>query len=383
MTSASRSRPPQGEYAICSRCVMDTSDPEIVFDKEGRCNHCTGALERMRSQLLPMSERQRALAGLVEKVKKDGEGKEYDCVIGISGGVDSTMVAYTVRKLGLRPLAVHFDNGWNSELATDNIRKTLEALKIDLQTCVVDWEEFRDLQLSFLRSSVANCEAPTDHAIFALLWRAAHEHGLRYILTGSNIVTEAILPAAWGHYAQDLRQIRGIHRRFGRVPLRTLPTISIPQYLYSVFVRGIRQIPMLNYIDYNRDESKKILEKELGWRDYGYKHYESVWTRFFQGHYLPAKFGFDKRRAHLSTLICSGQMTRDEALAKMRTSVYEEALLRQDLQFVLKKFGLTPAEFEAIVKAPSKTARDYPNHHFLFHRLRRWKNVFRRIATSP
>lgn len=370
-------------YRICIRCIMDTSDPEIVFDREGLCNHCTDALDRMRTQLLPKSERERALAELVAKVRKDGEGKDYDCVIGISGGVDSTMVAYTVRKLGLRPLAVHFDNGWNSELATDNIRKTLEALKIDLQTCVVDWEEFRDLQLSFLRSSVANCEAPTDHAIFALLWRAAREHGLRYILTGSNIVTEAILPSAWGHYAQDLRQIKGIHRRFGRVPLRTLPTISIPQYLYSVFARGIRQIPMLNYIDYNRDESKKILERELGWRDYGYKHYESVWTRFFQGHYLPSKFGFDKRRAHLSTLICSGQMTRDEALAKMRTSVYEEALLRQDTQFVLKKFGLTPAEFEAIVKAPSKTARDYPNHHFLFHRLRRWKNVFRRIATSP
>lgn len=371
------------DYRICSRCIMDISDPEIEFDGDGRCNHCTSALARMSSQLLPLPERETALKALAERVKADGRGKDYDCVIGISGGVDSTMVAYTVKKLGLRPLAVHFDNGWNSELATDNIWKTLDALKIDLKTFVVDWEEFRDLQLSFLKSSVANCEAPTDHAIFALLWKTAREYGLRYILTGSNIVTEAILPSSWGHYAQDLRQIKGIHRQFGRAPLRTLPTISIPEYLHGVFVRGIRQIPMLNYIDYHREESKKLLSQELGWRDYGYKHYESVWTRFFQGYYLPVKFGFDKRRAHLSTLICSGQMSRDEALAKMETSVYEEALLRQDLQFVLKKFKLSAAEFEAIVTAPPKTARDYPNHHFLFHRLRRWKNVFRRIATSP
>ena len=371
------------EYQICSRCIMDTSDPEIVFDREGVCNHCSAALARMRTQLLPPAERERALQALVESVKADGKGKDYDCIIGISGGVDSTMVAYTVKKLGLRPLAVHFDNGWNTELAVDNIKKTLETLKIDLHTCVVDWEEFRDIQLSFLHSSVANCEIPTDHGIFALLWRTAHEHGLRFILTGSNIATEAIMPYSWAHYHQDLRQLKAIHKRYGRVPLRTLPTMGIPHYLYYVFAKGIRQIPLLNYIDYSRDGAKRLLEKEIGWRDYGYKHYESVWTRFFQGYYLPAKFGFDKRRAHLSTLICSGQMTRAEALSQMEKSVYDEALLRQDLQFVLKKFKLTQDEFDAIIKAPPREARDFPSHHFLFHRLKRWKNVFRKIATSP
>lgn len=371
------------EYQICSRCIMDTSDPEIVFDQDGVCNHCTAALERMKTQLLPPAERERALQRLVEAVRKDGKGKDYDCIIGISGGVDSTMVAYTVKKLGLRPLAVHFDNCWNAELAVDNIKKTLETLRIDLHTHVMDWEEFRDIQLSFLRASVANCEIPTDHGIFACLWRTASRTGLRFILTGSNVVTEAIMPYAWGHYYQDLRQLKAIHKKYGQVPMRTLPTISIPHYLYYVFVKGIRQIPLLNYIDYNREGAKQLLQKELGWRDYGYKHYESVWTRFFQGHYLPKKFGFDKRRAHLSTLICSGQMTRDDALSQMEKPAYDESLLRQDLQFVLKKFKLTQGEFDSIIKAPPRDARDFPNHFFLFHKLRRWKNMFRKIATSP
>lgn len=362
---------------------MDTSDPEIVFDPDGVCNHCTAALARMKEQLLPPAERQKALEKLVAAVRADGKGKEYDCIIGISGGVDSAMVAYTVKKLGLRPLAVHFDNGWNAELAVDNIKKTLETLKIDLRTHVVDWEEFRDIQLSFLRASVVNCEIPTDHGIFASLWRTASETGLRFILTGSNIVTEAIMPYAWVHYHQDLRHLKGVHRRFGQVPMRTLPQMSIPNYLYYVFAKGIRQIPFLNYIDYSREGAKKLLERELGWRDYGYKHYESVWTRFFQGYYLPEKFGFDKRRAHLSTLICSGQMTRAEALSQMNKPVYDEALLRQDLQFVLKKFKLTQGEFDAIIKAPLRNTRDFPSHYFLFHRLKRWKNVFRKIATNP
>jgi N-acetyl sugar amidotransferase len=371
------------DYQICSRCIMDTSDPEIAFDPDGFCNHCTEALARMKAQLLPAPLREEALGRLVDAVRRDGKGKDYDCVIGISGGVDSTMTAYTVKSLGLRPLAVHFDNGWNAELAVDNIKKALDILKIDLHTFVVDWEEFRDVQLSFLRASLANCEIPTDHAIFALLWRTASETGLRFILTGSNVATEAIMPLAWGHYHQDLRHLRAVHERFGGLPMRTLPTISLGHYLYFVFAKGIRQIPFLNYIDYNRDSAKRLLEEKLGWRDYGYKHYESVWTRFFQGHYLPSKFGFDKRRAHLSTLICSGQMTREEALARMRAPVYDEALLRQDLQFVLKKFKLSPEEFDALLKAPKREAREFPSHLFLFHRLRRWKNLFRRIATSP
>ena len=369
-------------YRICTRCIMDTSDPDIYFDEQGRCNHCTEALERMSRTLLPAAERQHALQRLVNLIKAEGQGKEYDCIIGVSGGVDSTTTAYHVKKLGLRPLAVHFDNGWDSELAVDNIRLTLNALEIDLYTHVVDWDEFRDLQLSFLKASVANAEAPTDHGITATLFRAALRQKVRFILSGSNLVTEAIMPYGWGHYNQDLRLLKALHRKFGARELRTMPLIGLPTYLYSVLLRGVRQIPFLNYFEYNKREAKDMLAREIGWRDYGGKHFESVWTRFFQGYYLPVKFGFDKRRAHLSTLICSAQMTREEALGEMEKPVYLPDLLRQDMQFVMKKFALDQTEFDAFMNAPVRDAKEYPSHYFLFHKLQRHRNTFRRMATA-
>jgi N-acetyl sugar amidotransferase len=363
---------------------MDTSEPEIQFDRDGICNHCTAAVARFRSQLLPPEERQTALGSLVETIKAEGRGKEYDCLLGVSGGCDSTTTAYHVKKLGLRPLAVHFDNGWDSELAVDNIQKTLQRLDIELYTYVVDWEEFRDIQLAFLKASVPNAEIPTDHGITALLFRTAAEQRTRFILSGSNLATEAIMPISWGHYNQDLKHLRAVHKRFGSVRMRTMPTISLPNYLWYVLRKGIRQVPFLNYLDYRKEEAKERLTAELGWRDYGGKHYESVWTRFFQGYYLPAKFGFDKRRAHYSTLIVSGSMTRDEALAEMQKPAYDEALLRADMDFVVKKFGLTREQLDEIVQAPPRKHTDYPSHHFLFHKLGggAWKNAFRRIATG-
>jgi len=362
---------------------MDTSDPEIVFDADGVCNHCTAALERMRRQLLEPAEREAALQSLVEKIKVEGHGKEYDCIIGVSGGVDSTTTAYHVKRLGLRPLAVHFDNGWDSELAVDNIKKTLDMLKIELFTHVVDWEEFRDLQLAFLKSSTPNCEIPTDHGISALLFQMAKRMKTRFILSGSNLATEAIMPYAWTYFAQDLKHIKAIHRRFGRLPLRTMPTISLVNYLQLVFIDRIRQIPFLNYIVYDKDEAKLLLSREIGWRDYGGKHYESIWTRFFQGYYLPVKFGFDKRRPHYSSMICSGAMTRDEALRELDKDRYEKDLLEQDMQFVMKKYGMTLAQFEDIMKAPAKRHEDFPSHKLFLHRMKWAKNLFRSIAIRP
>jgi len=361
---------------------MDTSDHEIIFDSNGICNHCESAINRMNKQLLSNDKRNEYLQSLVLRIKKDGMKKDYDCIIGVSGGVDSTMVAYKVKKLGLRPLAVHFDNGWNSELAVDNIKKTIDALDIDLYTHVVDWEEFRDLQLCFLKASVANCEIPTDHAINALLFKMASKIRTKYILSGSNLVTEAIMPYAWGHYNQDLKHIKAINRLFGGKELKTIPLISIYDYLYCVFIKKIRQIPFLNLIEYNKDSAKKMLADELGWRDYGGKHYESVWTRFFQGYYLPTKFGYDKRRSHLSTQICSGQINREDALTYMLDSVYPPELLRNDMQFVLKKLGLSQKQFEDIMNIPIHEAKDYPSHYFLFHTLSKYKNYFRKIATT-
>jgi hypothetical protein len=258
----------------------------------------------------------------------------------------------------------------------------LQALNIDLYTYVVDWEEFVNLQLSFLRANVVNCESPTDHGITATLFRMASKEKVRFILSGSNLVTEAIMPIAWAYYNQDLRNLKAIHRRFGKKALKTFPTISIVDYLYYVFVEKIRQVPFLNYIEYNKEEAKRLLAKEIGWRDYGGKHYESVWTRFYQGYYLPRKFGFDKRRAHLSTLICSGQIRREEALSEMEKPTYDPKLLAEDMQYVIKKFGLTQEEFDTILNAAPKQHYEYPSNYFLFHKLMRHKNLFRKIATG-
>lgn len=362
---------------------MDTTDPEISFDPDGRCSHCTEALERIRRQLLPPAERAAALERLVKAVRRNGSGKDYDCIIGVSGGVDSTATAVIVKRdLGLRPLAVHFDNGWDSELAVANIKLVLDKLDIELYTYVVDWEEFRDIQLSFLRASIPDAELPTDHGINALLPRIAKEQGLRYIISGSNVATEAVMPYSWGHYNHDLRHLQAIQRRFGSRKIRSLPTISLANYMEYFVARKMRQIPILNYVEYRRDEWIERLKNELGWRDYGAKHYESVWTRFFQGYYLPTKFGFDKRRAHYSSLICSGEMTRDRALELMKEPLYDPELLRTDTDYVLKKFGLSPAEWERIMRAEPRKAREFPSHYFLFHRMRRYKNMFRSYATS-
>ena len=368
-------------YRICTRCVMDTSDPHIVFDDTGVCNHCKGAEERLRRTLLPATERKQAFDALVARIKAAGQGHDYDCLIGVSGGVDSSYVAWLVKEAGLRPLAVHFDNGWNSELAVDNIKNLLDRLDIELYTHVVDWEEFRDLQLSFLRGGLVNCEAPTDHAINSLMLKTAHQFGLRSILSGSNVVTEAIMPRAWSHYNQDLKLLKAVHRKWGTQPLATTPTMGLAHYAYLVLVRKIRQIPLLNLVEYDKDAAKQFMIDEMGWRDYGGKHYESVWTRFFQGYYLVEKFGYDKRRSHLSSMIVSGLTTREAALAELEKPPYRADLLEQDLDFVCKKFGLTRQEWQEIMDRPRTEAWDLPNNLFWFQTLGRYKNLFRKIAT--
>lgn len=369
-------------YRICQRCIMDTTDSDIIFDMNGFCNHCTEAMNRIKKQLLPDGERQKSLNELVTRIKADGKGKEYDCIIGLSGGVDSSTVALWVSRLGLRALAVHLDNGWNAEKAVGNIKKVVDKFNIDLYTHVVDWEEFRDIQLSFLKASVPNCEIPTDHGIFALLWQMARKEKVRYILTGSNVVTEAIMPYAWGHYNQDLKHLKAVHRRYRTYPISTLPTISLFQYLHSVFALGIRQVPFLNYFEYRKADAKKELNRELNWCDYGAKHYESVWTRFFQGYYLPVKYGFDKRKAHLSSMICSRQISREEALEEIKSPPYEGDLLRVDMKFVIKKLGLTEQRFAEIMAAAPRKHTEFPSHYYLLHKMGKYKNMFRKIATS-
>lgn len=350
-------------YRMCVRCVMDTSDPEITFDPAGVCNHCHAYAALVTSILGPDSAREERLRRLVASIKHAGRGKEYDCVIGVSGGVDSTFVAYLVKRvLGLRPLAVHMDNGWNSTLAVTNIQRALDRLGIDLVTDVLDWEEFRDLQLAFLKASTPDAEIPTDHAITAVLMRVAREHGIKYILGGSNIRSEAIMPRAWSQGIRDWRYIRAVHAQFGSVPLRTFPHFSLAEFILFRAFSGKRYVDILNYVEYVKQDAMRTIEQELGWVYYGGKHYESVYTRFFQAYILPRKFGYDKRRGHLSTLICSGEITRDQALEELEQPICPPELLRADREFVIKKLGLTEAEFEEILALPPKRFEDYPSY---------------------
>jgi N-acetyl sugar amidotransferase len=362
---------------------MDTSDPEIEFDERGICNHCRRWEDRVAAEVpVDDADRTRRIASIVARIKNDGRGKPYDCIIGVSGGVDSTTVAYHVKQLGLRPLAVHLDNGWNTELAVDNIQRTLETLKIDLQTHVLDWDEFRDLQLSFLRASVPNCEIPTDHAISALMMRTAARFGLRYVISGGNLATEGILPMSWTYYNQDLRHLRDIHRRFGSGRTRTYPTLSLAHWAWYVLVRRIRVVRILNLVGYQKTSAMELIQRELGWRPYPAKHYESLYTRFYQGYYLPAKFGYDKRRPHYSTLVMAGDMSRDEAMEAMGKDPYAGGDLEHDRDYVLRKLRITKEELDRMIAAPNRRHEDYASNARVFHGMARARNLFKLIATA-
>lgn len=370
-----------GSYQMCTRCVMDTTDTEIKFTKSGVCNHCEEAAVRIANEVVAGQKGKQTLEAIAARVKAAGRNRDYDCVIGVSGGVDSTMVAYHVKELGLRPLAVHLDNGWNSELAVHNIRETLDRLDIDLYTHVIDWNEFRDIQLSFFKASVPNCEIPTDHAINALLIRTAIKHRIRYIFVGSNIATEGIMPISWGHYNQDLKHLKAIHKRFGTVRMKTFPQMSPWLIFRAFFVNKIKWVRPLNYIDFRKNEAKELIQNELGWRDYGGKHYESIFTRFFQGYFLPTKFGFDKRKPHLSSMIASGEISRGEALRLLEKDVYGTVSVAEDKAFVVKKFGLTESEFDALVALPPKKHTDYPSNFYWIHEMQGLKRVIKSVAT--
>jgi len=362
---------------------MDTSDPDIEFDGSGQCNHCRTAETKRASRLATHTDGDFQIDRLVDRIKAAGKGRAYDCVIGVSGGVDSTYVAYIVRKYGLRALAVHFDNGWNSELAVQNIERALRALDIPLHTHVVDWEEFRDLQLAFLKASVPDAEVPTDHAIGALLYRMAAKYGVRYIMSGTNVNTESILPLSWTWYVSDWKYIKAIHRIFGTRPLRTYPSAGLFRYVFDTLVRRIRSVSILNSVPYDKVAAVGVLERELGWRNYGGKHHESIYTRFFQSYILPVKFGIDKRRAHLSSLIVSGQSTREQALSELSEPIADPKLIAEDRVYVAKKFGLTEREFDALMELPPRSVRDYPNDAKTYARMRKVIRVAQNAGLLP
>lgn len=360
---------------VCTKCIMDTTDPDITFDNEGICCHCHRYEQVAKARLFEGQENKHKLDELINEISTRGRHKEYDCVIGVSGGVDSTYVAYLVNRFGLRPLAVHLDNGWDSELAVGNIENVLKKLDIDLYTHVVDWEQFRDLQLSFLRASTPDGEVPTDHAILATLYHVASHHGVRYIIMGTNVISEAIMPLKWGYGYFDLKYIRGIHRCFGSKKLSTYPCVSLPQLFYYRAVKKIQMVSILNYISYDKKQAMETIQRELGWVNYGGKHYESVYTRFFQACILPRKFSIDKRKAHYSNLICSGQMTREEALDSMNKPLFPPEKLKEEREYVIKKLGIPEEDFEGIMSLPTKTFEEYPTNYSLTERIKRFTGL--------
>jgi N-acetyl sugar amidotransferase len=372
-------------YQICNKTVLDNiADPDIRFDEQGVCEYYDAFQKKLSLRVPAKEEAALALQKLVEKIKKSGAGNRYDCIIGVSGGVDSTYVAWLVKDLGLRPLAVHLDNGWNSELAVKNIENLLNHLQIDLYTEVLDWETFRDLQWSFLQASTPDAEIPTDHIIFATMYKLAAKFGVRYVLSGMNFRSEGFLPPTWARGHLDWKYISGVQRQFGSKKIGSLPHLSVFSFLYYNLFRRIQMIGILNYVPFSKAEALQLIQEKLGYRPYEGKHHESIYTRFFQSYILPKKFGIDKRKAHLSCLIMStGEITRDEALEMLKMPMQTERQMAQDKIYVIKKLGITAAQFEAMMQAPVKSILDYPNHYALEMSFRKWLNALRRKGWLP
>lgn len=356
-------------YRICSNCVMDTSDSAITFDASGVCDHCRTFYTKIKPNW-HTDERGRAeLEKLVARIKEAGKGHDFDCIIGVSGGIDSSYLTYLAKmEMGLRPLVFHVDAGWNSQEAVNNIEKLIEHLGLDLYTHVIDWEEMRDLQLAFFKSGVPHIDTPQDHAFFATMYKFAKEHDVKYILTGANLSTECVRnPVEWMYYQSDSIQLKDIHRRFGTRPLKKFPVTSILRHkIYLPYIKGIQVVRPLNYVPYVKEQAIELLVDKIGWQPYPQKHFESRFTRFYEGYWLPTKFGFDTRRVQFSSLILTGQMTREEALEKLKTPSYDPAMIAHDFEYVATKLGITVEELRGYLEAPNKTYRDYKSQQAIY-----------------
>lgn len=355
------------KYVQCNNCILDSNDdPNLQLDENGICNHCHYYFEQEKEFIKTGAEAENLLNETIKQIKDYGKNHKYDCLIGLSGGVDSSYVAYLAKQKGLRALCVHFDNGWNSELAVMNIQNIVNKLGFDLYTYVINWDEFKDLQLAYLKASVIDIEVLTDHAIYGTLFKIAKENNIKYVLGGHNIVTEGILPYHWTYNKMDYINIKDIHKKYGKRQLNTFPFLDKKMKKF-IQQSGVEFVNYLNWVDFNKMEVKALLQKELEWRDYGGKHYESIWTRFYQGYILPTKFKVDKRKAHLSSLICSGQISRDEALIEMQQPPYEAVQLKIDKEFVLKKLELSELVFDDIMNLPIRNHREFETEGSFFN----------------
>ncbi len=350
---------------VCKRCLMDDTVTGILFDENGECQFCK--IHDDLEQKFPLNENTpHKLKELADKIKKDGKGKEYDCIVGVSGGRDSTYTLYNAVELGLRPLAVHFDNGWNSEIAVQNIKNACDILEVDLHTHVADWEEFKDLQRSFLFASVPDAEVPTDWVIFSVLFNEAANYNVKYIIHGHSFRTEGTTPLTWTY--MDGKYVKNVQKSFGKLKLKSFPNMSITKYIYYSLIKKIQQIRILYYIPYNEKEVLQILEKKLGWKNYGDKHHESKYTAFFQAYILTRKFNIDKRKLHYSAKIRNGQLTREAALEVIKKDPYSGGM--ESLDYCLKKLDLTYEDFEKIMNEPPKSFLDYKSYYSLVRTLK-------------
>ena len=357
------------QYQACTNCVMDTSDSVISFDADGVCDHCNGFYRDILPNWHTDERGWQALQKIVEKIKQQGQGNDFDCIMGMSGGIDSSYLTNVAKeKFGLRPLVFHVDAGWNSQIAVNNIEKLIDGLGLDLYTEVIDWEEIKDLQLAYFKSGVPHIDVPQDHAFFATMYNFASKHRIKYILTGANYSTECVRnPKEWMYFQSDSTQLKDIHKRFGQRPLRSFPLTSILWHkVYLRYVKGITVVKPLDYVPYFKEEAMQLLVDRFGWQRYPQKHFESRFTRFYESYWLPKKFGYDTRRVQYSSLILTKQMTREEALENLSHPAYDEETIAHEFEYVATKLGISIEELQAYMDAPNKSYKDYKSQESIY-----------------
>ena len=358
------------EYQICTKCVMDTTDSKIIFDQEGVCDHCNTYYKDILPKWHTDDRGDKALKGIVKKLKEEGEGKDFDCLMGISGGIDSSYLLYImVKKYGLRPLVFHVDAGWNSQIAVNNIERLVDGLGLDLYTEVINWEEMKDLQLAFFKSGVSHIDSPQDHSFFATMYKFASKHNIKHILTGGNYSTECVRnPLEWMYYQSDSIQLKDIYKKHGTGKLKDYPVSNILWHkVFLPYVKKIKLIRPLDFFPYNKDEAMKTLVDEFGYQEYPQKHFESRFTRFYESYWLPKKFGYDTRKVQYSSLILTNQMTREEALEKLKSLPYDPETIHQDFEYIAIKLGISVEELQSYMDAPNKTYKDYKSQENIYN----------------